>query len=404
MFEQFTDRAGKVMALANQEAQRLNHEYVGTEHILLGLVKEGTGIGANALRNLNVDLRRVRVEVEKLVKRGPDMVTLGKLPMTPRAQKVVKYAILEARSIHHNYVGTEHLLLGLLREEDGVAAQVLRNAGVRLDALLMEVRLLGPEAQARQMLSGEATSSEGTGMFKRFTDRARKAMALAKQEAERLCHEYIGTEHILLGLVKEGSGVAANVLKSFDVELRKVRVEVEKLVKSGPDKLTMGKLPQTPRAEKVLEYAIEEARKLDHNYVGTEHLLLGLLREQDGVAAQVLMNFGLKLEAVRDAVVSLFGAATEGTDVNAGRFTKMPVHEQISSLVRAVENRIEELLAAKEDAVRTTAYERAAELRDQAEAVREQLGQVNKTLMDVMRRLEGILEESQGRDSSGSDQ
>ena len=148
-------------------------------------------------------------------------------------------------------------------------------------------------------------------MFERFTDRARKVMALANQEAQRFNHEYIGTEHILLGLVKEGSGVGANVLKNLDVDLRKVRLEVEKLVKSGPDMVTMGKLPQTPRAKKVIEYAIEEARSLNHNYVGTEHLLLGLLREHEGVAAQVLMNLGLKLEEVRDEVLNLLGAGVD---------------------------------------------------------------------------------------------
>ncbi len=148
-------------------------------------------------------------------------------------------------------------------------------------------------------------------MFERFTDRARKVMALANQEAQRFNHEYIGTEHILLGLVKEGSGVGANVLKNLDVDLRKVRLEVEKLVKRGPDMVTMGRLPQTPRAKKVIEYAIEEARSLNHNYVGTEHLLLGLLREQDGVAAQVLMNLGLRLEDVREEVLNLLGAGIE---------------------------------------------------------------------------------------------
>ncbi len=144
-------------------------------------------------------------------------------------------------------------------------------------------------------------------MFERFTDRARKVMQLANQEAQRFNHEYIGTEHILLGLIKEGSGVAANVLKNLDVDLRKIRLEVEKLVQSGPDMVTMGKLPQTPRAKKVIEYSMEEARNLNHNYVGTEHILLGLLREQEGVAAQVLMNLGLRLEDVREEVLNLLG-------------------------------------------------------------------------------------------------
>src|SRR3954471_6742219 len=162
------------------------------------------------------------------------------------------------------------------------------------------------------------------GMYERFTDRARKVMQLANQEAQRFNHEYIGTEHILLGLVKEGSGVAANVLKNLDIDLRKIRLEVEKIVQTGPgsEMVTMGKLPQTPRAKKVIEYSIEEARNLNHNYVGTEHLLLGLLREQEGVAAQVLMNLGLKLEDVREEVLNLLGhnmsESSEGTSGGSG--------------------------------------------------------------------------------------
>jgi ATP-dependent Clp protease ATP-binding subunit ClpC len=143
-------------------------------------------------------------------------------------------------------------------------------------------------------------------------------MQLANQEAQRFNHEYIGTEHILLGLVKEGSGVAANVLKNLDIDLRKIRLEVEKIVQSGPDMVTMGKLPQTPRAKKVIEYSIEEARNLNHNYVGTEHLLLGLLREQEGVAAQVLMNLGLKLEDVREEVLNLLGHNMDSGESGGG--------------------------------------------------------------------------------------
>src|ERR1019366_554037 len=151
-------------------------------------------------------------------------------------------------------------------------------------------------------------------MYERFTDRARKVMQLANQEAQRFNHEYVGTEHVLLGLIKDGRGVAANVLQNLEVDLSNNRNEVEKIVQAGPDMVTMGKLPQTPRAKKVIEYAIEEARNLNHNYVGTEHLLLGLLREHDGVAAQVLMNLGLKLEEVREEVLNLLGAGVESEE------------------------------------------------------------------------------------------
>ena len=159
-------------------------------------------------------------------------------------------------------------------------------------------------------------------MFERFTERARKVMSLARQEAQRFNHEYIGTEHILLGLVQEGSGVAANVLKNMDVELRKIRIEVEKMVKSGSNVIQMGQLPFTPRAKKVLELALEEANNLGHNYIGTEHLLLGLLRENESVAAQVLLNLGLKLEEVREEVLEFLGAEYQGSVSEKSSSTK----------------------------------------------------------------------------------
>jgi len=139
-------------------------------------------------------------------------------------------------------------------------------------------------------------------------------MGLARQEAQRLNHDYIGTEHILLGLIKEGSGVAANVLSNLGMELKKIRIEVENMVQSSSDMATVGQLPFTPRAKKALEFALEEARNLGHNYIGTEHLLLGLLQEQESVAAQVLLNLGLKLDDVRAEVLNLLGAEPTALD------------------------------------------------------------------------------------------
>jgi len=148
-------------------------------------------------------------------------------------------------------------------------------------------------------------------MFDRFTDRAKKVMNLARQEAQRFNHEYLGTEHILLGLVQEGSGVAANVLKNMGIDLTKIRAEVEKIVKTGPSMVTMGQLPFTPRAKKVLELSMEEASNLGHNYIGTEHLLLGLIKENEGIAAQVLLNLNVKLEDVREEVLEFLGADSQ---------------------------------------------------------------------------------------------
>jgi ATP-dependent Clp protease ATP-binding subunit ClpC len=145
-------------------------------------------------------------------------------------------------------------------------------------------------------------------MFNRFTERARKVIILAKEEARRFNHDYIGTEHILLGLVREGEGVAASVLQKMGVSLEKIRLEIEKLVQPGPTTQIIGDIPFTPRAKKALELAAEEARALGHNYIGTEHLLLGFIREGEGMASQVLLNLGLDLNTLRNEVMGLLGS------------------------------------------------------------------------------------------------
>jgi hypothetical protein len=147
-------------------------------------------------------------------------------------------------------------------------------------------------------------------MFEQFTARAREVMKLARQESERLHGEYIGTEHFLLGLIKEGNGEAAKVLQSLHVDTDNLRTEVEKLVESGPGTVTKGRLSLTPQAINVVQYAMKEAHHLNHNYVGAEHILTGLLCEREGVAAQVLNNRGVTLEGVRASILSLLGPST----------------------------------------------------------------------------------------------
>jgi len=149
-------------------------------------------------------------------------------------------------------------------------------------------------------------------MFNRFTERARKVILLAKEEAKRFNHDYIGTEHILLGLVREGEGVAAVVLQKMGLSLQQIRLEVEKIVKAGPTTVISGDIPFTPKAKKAIELSGEEARSLGHNYIGTEHILLGLIREGEGVASQVLMNLGLDLDKVKQEIAELLGSATPG--------------------------------------------------------------------------------------------
>ncbi|MHC4295387.1 MAG: Clp protease N-terminal domain-containing protein, partial [Planctomycetota bacterium] len=151
-----------------------------------------------------------------------------------------------------------------------------------------------------------------------FTDRVRKVLAMAREEAIRLQHDYVGTEHILLGLIREGEGVAAAVLLNLNVDLDQIQERTEEQVRKGKAGATMGELPYTSRAKKVLEFAVAEARELSHSYVGTEHLLLGLLREEKGVAAQVLESLGVTLEGAREQTLKLLGTDVPSPDPTTG--------------------------------------------------------------------------------------
>jgi ATP-dependent Clp protease ATP-binding subunit ClpC len=179
-------------------------------------------------------------------------------------------------------------------------------------------------------------------MFERFTDRARRVVVLAQDEARRLNHDHIGTEHLLLGLIHEGKGTAARVLEALGISLAAVRQEVEEIIGTGlepPD----GRIPFTPRAKKVLELSLREALQLGHDYIGTEHILLGLLREGDGVAAQVLVSLGADLNGVRERVIGvLHGTAAESQLPQsvlrlAGSAAQL---DEIVSALRAIDGRL----------------------------------------------------------------
>src|SRR6187401_573294 len=155
-----------------------------------------------------------------------------------------------------------------------------------------------------------------------FTPRAQQVLALARKEADRFNHNFVGTEHLLLGLIKLGQGVAVNVLQKMGLDLETVRTEVEKEVRSGNDGKVSGNIPYTPRVKKVLSLAAKEAKALNHTYVGTEHILLGLLREGDGVAARVLKNLDVDIEQTRQEILKEldpnFTGQEEGEQASAG--------------------------------------------------------------------------------------
>lgn len=159
----------------------------------------------------------------------------------------------------------------------------------------------------RKVLQGKhATPTEILNRFDRFTKRARNVLALSQEEAQRLQHNYIGTEHLLLGLIREGEGVASRVLKNLGIEVEQVRQSVEGIIGTG-ERVVQGELALTPRTKKVIELAVDEARRLNHRFVGTEHLLLGLIREGEGMASEILKRMGLQLEQVRAETLQVLG-------------------------------------------------------------------------------------------------
>src|SRR6266508_962243 len=164
--------------------------------------------------------------------------------------------------------------------------------------------------------------------FDKFTERARRVLQLAQEEAQRFNHNYTGTEHLLLGLVREGEGVAAKVLGNLGVDLNKVRSAVEFIIGRGERTVT-GDIGLTPRAKKVIELSVEEARRLNHNYIGTEHLLLGLVREGEGIAAGVLESLGVSLDKVRQQVITVVSQSGTGQPGEGKHETKTPTIDQM---------------------------------------------------------------------------
>ena len=221
-------------------------------------------------------------------------------------------------------------------------------------------------------------------MFERFTDRARRVVVLAQEEARMLNHNYIGTEHILLGLIHEGEGVAAKALESLGISLDAVRQQVEEIIGQG-QQAPSGHIPFTPRAKKVLELTRREAEQLGHNYIGTEHILLGLIREGDGVAAQVLVMLGADLNRVRLTVIQLLHGHPAKEPVStrsAAQELRLPPGlqarlDEVEQRLAAIEQRlgtgpdtsdldeqIAQVCREKESAIDARDYEQAASLRD----------------------------------------
>jgi ATP-dependent Clp protease ATP-binding subunit ClpA len=297
VFERFTERAREVVVLAQEEARLLRHDSVGTEHLFLGLMREEAGVAARVLHEAGLDVASVRDRVREIVGDG-DIPSLAQLPFSPGAKTALVAGMRESLSVGHNFVGTEHILLGLVREPEPQLAAVLAAAGIDVRELVSSVERALPSRSIVEM----APDILG---FERFTEFARRAaIELAQEEARLLNHNYVGTEHLLLGLLREEHGGAARALQASQISLELVRDHVRRIVGVG-DEPVVGEAPFTPRMRRVLALAREDATSLNHASVGTEHLLLGLVREGEGVGARILIDLGADLDRIRDTVLGL---------------------------------------------------------------------------------------------------
>jgi ATP-dependent Clp protease ATP-binding subunit ClpA len=315
-FDRFNDRAKRVLALAQDEAIRFNHNYIGTEHLLMGLVREGEGVAARVLDSLGVELSKVRTAIEFTIGRGDEKTSPSQIRLNPQMKKAIELAADEARTLGHSHVGTEHLLLGIVRQNESIGAKVLGGLGVDLERVRRQViATLGQQhpgvatgsSNVVSHSTGEFAGGRTGGPFDRFTDRAKRVLALAQDEAIRFNHNYIGTEHLLLGLLREEEGVAARALQTLGAELEKARQAVVFIIGRGDAAASPSEITLSPRTKKVIELAIDEARRLGTKSVGTEHMLLGLAREGEGIASGILESLGITMEKVRHAVIQTLG-------------------------------------------------------------------------------------------------
>jgi tetratricopeptide (TPR) repeat protein len=250
-----------------------------------------------------------------------------------------------------------------------------------LRTILQDLNKSAPSQSA--ILTPSPTRSD-RDRFDKFTERARKVLSLSQEEAQRFQHNYIGTEHLLLGLICEGGGVAALVLASLGIELNKVRSAVEFIIGRG-DRIVIGEIGLTPRSKRVIELAVDEARRLNHHYIGTEHLLLGLVREGEGIAAGVLESLGVKLEKVRTLTIQVLSPP------GILQVSSSPIiSPELQSALRALDS----LLREKEKALQLREYELAAELRDREVKLRDRISKL-EALDAVLREKEAAIKQQE---------
>ena len=286
----FTERVRKVLAMAREEAARLQHEYIGTEHILLGLLREGEGVAATVLQNLHIDFDELQLDVEGIVKKGKGEPTGPDLPYTSRAKKVLELAMTEARELNHAYVGTEHLLLGLLREHSGIGAQVLIDRGVTLDTARAEVlRILGTEMPRAGKIEPTAPNSPAKdSMFAVAQPHTGERVRDVMREAEDVVTECGANElqpiHVAIALVRNGEGFANAILDRFNIDRSSLIDALTNEAKNDETELVAGMRLEFGKYMVAFQRQVESEARWRHSPPTTLNILLALLDSVKEVA------------------------------------------------------------------------------------------------------------------------
>jgi ATP-dependent Clp protease ATP-binding subunit ClpA len=300
-FDRFNDRAKRVLALAQDEAIRFNHNYIGVEHLLLGLIREGEGVAARALNSLGVELTKARTSVEFIIGRGDATTSPSEITLSPRTTKVIELAIDEARKLGHNHVGTEHLLLGIVREGGSIGAGVLQSLGVALEKVREQViATLGqhPDNRASSSRPDVAAMVHETMPHYRLDDGARRAHRRAYWEAGRANEEEVKPHHLLLALVASEEVWIRRVLADAGVNPTDLVARIDAAAPPRP-----GPRPGGPTEGQavfdVITRAASFAAERNRATIRSEHLLLAIAAG-DGVGAAVLNAVGANPQRIRE--------------------------------------------------------------------------------------------------------
>ncbi|MBV8083962.1 MAG: hypothetical protein JO247_04015, partial [Chloroflexi bacterium] len=331
-FSKFSEAARRAMAYAQDEAQRHSHNFLGSEHLLLALTWQPTTAAGRLLYSVAGPQSRVRLREAIDAQLQADPPSAEEVGLTHRLRSTFHLAVQAAHEHGQDFVGTAHLLWGLLHEPSGFAAMALSRVVTDLPSLLTAVEASLAIGDNAESIPVEASYRE---LATRFTPDARQALMYATEEAIGLRHNYVGTEHQLLGLIRVPLSSAGLALTQLGVDLPRVRRAVEAIVNTG-DRHVTGEPPLTPRAQKVVQLAAAAANQLGHVLIDTSHLLLGLAEEGSGIAAGVLESLGLTMDVIRGAV-ELELAGPSGSWRPAGRRWPGPAYvRRISSLADTV--------------------------------------------------------------------